>query len=133
MASSRGVRADDLDARAVDMSDAAAECRMLRHAWPRKRDPNYAGLVSVTVAARNRAGQPTVIERVMSCAAGCGTVKTLTLAVDPRTGRAERTSASYRYAEGYLLKPGNDEKGSHVDAHELQYMLLRRIYPDLRW
>lgn len=136
MASRRGrgaVRPSDLDARTVDMTEAAAECRMMRHAWPRRRDPNYATLVTVTVTARNATGQARVIEQVMTCATGCGTAKTVQLGVDPKTGRAERLSAYYRYAEGYLLKAADPDATGPVDAHELQFLLLHRIYPDLQW
>lgn len=128
------VATNDLDARTVDLSDAAAECRMMRHAWPRRRDPNYAELVTVTVTARDNAGRAKVIEQVMTCTTGCGTAKTVQLGVDSRTGQAQRLSAYYRYAEGYLLKPADpDAKGGPVDAHELQFLLLHRIYPDLKW
>jgi len=136
MTASRESDAGDLDARMVDMTDEAAECRLLRHAWPRKKDRDYAIRTKIVVVARNRKGQPTQIERVMSCTGDCGTTKTLLLAVDPKTGRSERINSSMNYSPGYLLKP-KDAYGHRypagVDQHEIQYTLLQRLYPDLQW
>lgn len=115
--------------RLADMPDEAAECRVLRHAWPRKSHPDYQELTHTEVTSRDRQGRVTRIERTMRCTGGCGVVRVMFLAIDPRTGQAWREHRPlYRYPPNYRIRA--DGK---LDRRALEYALLARLYPDLQW
>jgi len=75
-----------------------------------------------------------LLERQMTCVGGCGTTRIETFLV-LRDGRMVRDGAPrYRYTGRYLRKRADaDHVLEPLGQDELLGMMVRRLYPALRW
>lgn len=114
----------EAEERTADMSVSVLECRDVGHIW--KSNGGKAGYVVVEGGPKGKR----VVERVLACGC-CGTTREDVFAVNG-SGMVERVSRKYGYADGYLFKP---TAGPHdrLRRGHIQYVLLKRVYPDVGW
>lgn len=116
------------------------ECRTLRHQWPRTPRPGgkhrrkLANDAATTWKILGVVEAGRLIERHMTCVGGCGTERIETFLV-LRDGRMVRDGLPrYRYSRPYLRKRDDpDMPLEPLGQDQILGMIVRRVYPGLRW
>lgn len=121
-------------------------CRDLRHAWPRptaggrRKRGEPAGLPPASpnivwkVISAGSDTAPRVLERTMSCTAGCGVRRVETFVVRSG-GRLVRTGKpKMRYPSWYQRKRAEPDRPlDHLDPDVVRGNIVARLYPGLKW
>lgn len=126
------------------------QCRELRHAWPRQ----HAGVVkrrrrggAAPAAALPMSedgiewkvlqkGPPTILERTMTCTAGCKVRRVETFVIRAGTGRLVRSGKpKMRYPRDYKReRPADDAPAlERLDPDVLRGGIIARLVPGLKW